>query len=45
LQKKKIGWRMVMGALLLITACVVAYNMTKLPEKNVRLSVMQTPSA
>jgi hypothetical protein len=36
---------MVLGALLLITACVVAYNMTKLPEKNVRLPVIQTPSA
>ena len=45
LRKKKVGWGMVLGALFLIAACVAAYNITKLPEKNVRLPVIQTLSA
>lgn len=45
LSKKKVSWGSVLGALLLIAACVAAYNITKLPEKNVRLPVIQTPTA
>lgn len=45
LRKKKVGWGMVLGALFLIAACVAAYNVTKLPEKNVGLPAIQTPSA
>jgi len=45
LSKKKVSWGSVLGVLLLIAACVAAYNITKLPEKNVRLPVMQSPTA
>ena len=45
LSKKKVSWGSVLGVLLLIAACVAAYNITKLPEKNVRLLVIQTPTA
>jgi hypothetical protein len=41
LRNKKIGWVTVLGVLLLIAACVAAYNITKLPEKNVSLPAMQ----
>ncbi|MBU3623809.1 hypothetical protein [Polynucleobacter sp. AP-Latsch-80-C2] len=37
MNKKKIGWLAVLGLLLLIASCVAAYNITKLPEKNVSL--------
>jgi len=33
---------MVIGVLLLIASCVAAYNITKLPEKNVGLPEVQT---
>ena len=45
LHKKKPVWGMVLGAIVLIAACVAAYNITKLPEKNVRFQVIQNPSA
>jgi len=45
LRKKKFNWGLVLGAIFLIVACIVAFNMTKLPEKNVNLPVIQTPSA
>ncbi|MBU3582902.1 hypothetical protein ICN41_02745 [Polynucleobacter sp. 15G-AUS-farblos] len=45
MRKKKTGWGMVLGAIFLIIACIVAFNMTKLPEKNVYFPVIHTPSA
>ncbi len=45
LRKKKIGWATVLGALLLVASCVAAYNITKLPEKNVSLPLMQIHTA
>jgi len=45
LRNKKIGWVTVLGVLLLIAACVAAYNITKLPEKNVSLPLMQIHTA
>lgn len=37
LSNKKLDWKTVLGLLLIISACVVAYNITKEPEKNVSL--------
>lgn len=42
MRKKKVGWGVVIGALFLIASCVAAYNITKLPEKNVGLPEAQT---
>jgi hypothetical protein len=39
------GWVTVLGVLLLIAACVAAYNITKLPEKNVSVPVIQIHTA
>jgi hypothetical protein len=45
LSKKKVSWSALIGVLVLIAACLAAYSMTRLPEKNARLQVMQAPSA
>jgi uncharacterized membrane protein YhdT len=45
LRKNKVGWGLILGVLLLVAACVAAYNITKLPEKNVRLPVVQNQTA
>lgn len=37
LGNKKLDWKLVLGLLIIIGACVVAYHITKEPEKNVSL--------
>ncbi len=45
LRKNRVGWGLILGVLLLVAACVAAYNITKLPEKNVRMPVVQNQTA
>jgi uncharacterized membrane protein YhdT len=45
LRKNKVGWGVILGVLFLVAACVAAYNITKLPEKNVRLPIVQNQAA
>jgi len=45
LRKNKVGWGVILGVLFLVAACVAAYNITKPPEKNVRLPVVQNQTA
>lgn len=45
MRKNKVGWGLILGVLFLIAACVAAYNITKLPEKNVQWHGVHTQTA